>query len=116
MSTVSENLRGWVEVGDSAQAAAVKWATIGGRAGRSAAFAATLGAMPLPRSPLSRLFTVLLAGLLAGLALAVAALPANLLLGWAARSALGSYEALPAALRTPATRSGRTCTPATARR
>ncbi|MEO3777394.1 transglycosylase domain-containing protein [Micromonospora sp. B11E3] len=76
--------------------------TIAGRAGRIAAFVAILGAMAL-RSPLSRLFTVLLAGLLAGLALAVAALPGNLLLGWAAKSAIGSYAALPAALRTPAT-------------
>ena len=40
-----------------------------------AAFAAILASMPSPRSPLSRLFTVLLAGLLAGLVLAVAALP-----------------------------------------
>ncbi|WP_320069648.1 transglycosylase domain-containing protein [Micromonospora sp. RTGN7] len=59
--------------------------------------------MPLPRSPLSRLFTVLLAGLLAGLTLAVAALPANLLLGYAAKSAVGSYATLPEALRTPVT-------------
>ncbi|MFJ6167382.1 transglycosylase domain-containing protein [Micromonospora orduensis] len=59
--------------------------------------------MAAPRSPLSRLFTVLLAGLLAGLVLAVAALPGNLLLGFAARSALGSYAALPDSLRTPAT-------------
>ncbi|WP_410813641.1 transglycosylase domain-containing protein [Micromonospora sp. 067-2] len=59
--------------------------------------------MAAQRSPLSRLFTVLLAGLLAGLALAVAALPGNLLVGFAARSALGSYAALPASLRTPAT-------------
>ncbi|MFC8845269.1 MULTISPECIES: transglycosylase domain-containing protein [unclassified Micromonospora] len=59
--------------------------------------------MPPPRSPLSRLFTVLLAGLLAGLALAAAALPANLLLGYAAKSAVGSYAALPEALRTPTT-------------
>ncbi|KIR61053.1 glycosyl transferase [Micromonospora haikouensis] len=64
---------------------------------------ATLGVMPPPRSPLSRLFTVLLAGLLAGLALAAAALPANLLLGYAAKSAVGSYAALPEALRTPTT-------------
>ncbi|MGK5741662.1 transglycosylase domain-containing protein [Micromonospora sp. URMC 103] len=55
------------------------------------------------RSPLSRLVTVLLAGLLAGLALAAAALPGNLLLGFATRSALGAYAALPDALRTPAT-------------
>ncbi|WP_231930141.1 transglycosylase domain-containing protein [Micromonospora coriariae] len=59
--------------------------------------------MAASRSPLSRLFTVLLAGLLAGLALAVAALPGNLLLGFATRSAIGSYAALPASLRTPAT-------------
>ncbi|WP_229399998.1 transglycosylase domain-containing protein [Micromonospora okii] len=59
--------------------------------------------MPPPRSPLSRLFTVLLAGVLAGLVLAVAALPGNLLLGFAAKAALGSYAALPEALRTPAT-------------
>ncbi|WBB67489.1 transglycosylase domain-containing protein [Micromonospora sp. WMMD812] len=59
--------------------------------------------MARPRSPLTRLFTVLLAGVLAGLALAVAALPGNLLLGFATRSALGAYAALPDALRTPAT-------------
>ncbi|MET7376690.1 transglycosylase domain-containing protein [Micromonospora arida] len=59
--------------------------------------------MAAPRSPLSRLFTVLLAGVLAGLVLAVAALPGNLLLGLTARSALGSYAALPASLKTPAT-------------
>ncbi|MGK5441541.1 transglycosylase domain-containing protein [Micromonospora sp. URMC 105] len=59
--------------------------------------------MPRPRSPLSRLFTVLLAGLLAGLVLAVAALPGNLLAGVAAKAALGAYGELPAALRTPAT-------------
>ncbi|MGC5382083.1 transglycosylase domain-containing protein [Micromonospora sp. DT68] len=59
--------------------------------------------MAAPRSPLSRLFTVLLAGLLAGLVLAVAALPGNLLLGFAAQSAIGTYAALPEALRTPAT-------------
>ncbi|SCF01968.1 Membrane carboxypeptidase (penicillin-binding protein) [Micromonospora coriariae] len=64
---------------------------------------AILGTMAASRSPLSRLFTVLLAGLLAGLALAVAALPGNLLLGFATRSAIGSYAALPASLRTPAT-------------
>ncbi|MER7457433.1 transglycosylase domain-containing protein [Micromonospora sp. NPDC126480] len=55
------------------------------------------------RTPLARLFTVLLAGVLAGLVLAVAALPGNLLLGFTARAAFGSYEALPDALRTPAT-------------
>ncbi|WP_091105396.1 transglycosylase domain-containing protein [Micromonospora citrea] len=59
--------------------------------------------MAPPRSPLSRLFTVLLAGVLAGLVLAVAALPGNLLFGFAAKAAAGSYEALPEALRTPAT-------------
>ncbi|MFD6568400.1 transglycosylase domain-containing protein [Micromonospora profundi] len=59
--------------------------------------------MAASRSPLSRLFTVLLAGLLAGLVLAVAALPGNLLLGFAAKSAIGTYAALPEALRTPAT-------------
>ncbi|MGN9775848.1 transglycosylase domain-containing protein [Micromonospora sp. H33] len=53
--------------------------------------------------PLARLFTVLLAGLLAGLVLAVAALPGNLLFGYAARAALGGYAALPEALRTPVT-------------
>ena len=47
---------------------------------------AILGSMAAPRSPLSRLFTVLLAGVLAGLVLAVAALPGNLLLGLTARS------------------------------
>ncbi|MEU0082056.1 transglycosylase domain-containing protein [Micromonospora tulbaghiae] len=57
--------------------------------------------MPSPRSPLSRLFTVLLAGLLAGLVLAVAALPGGLLGGFAARAALGAYADLPDALRTP---------------
>ncbi|MGS2615425.1 transglycosylase domain-containing protein [Micromonospora sp. LZ34] len=55
------------------------------------------------RSPLSRLFTVLLAGVLAGLVLAVAALPGNLLFGFAAKAALGSYAALPESLRTPVT-------------
>ncbi|MEU1590335.1 transglycosylase domain-containing protein [Micromonospora sp. NPDC005710] len=59
--------------------------------------------MAASRSPLSRLFTVLLAGVSAGLVLAVAALPGNLLLGLTARSALGSYAALPASLKTPAT-------------
>ncbi|MFY1616529.1 transglycosylase domain-containing protein [Micromonospora sp. WMMD736] len=59
--------------------------------------------MAAPRSPLSRLFTVLLAGVLAGLVLAVAALPGNLLVGFTARAALGSYAALPASLKTPAT-------------
>ncbi|SCG67324.1 transglycosylase domain-containing protein [Micromonospora halophytica] len=59
--------------------------------------------MPRPRTPLSRLFTVLLAGLLAGLVLAVAALPGNLLAGFATKAALGAYDDLPAALRTPAT-------------
>ncbi|WBB53987.1 transglycosylase domain-containing protein [Verrucosispora sp. WMMD573] len=54
-------------------------------------------------TPLSRLFTVVLAGVLAGLVLAVAALPGNLLLGFAAKAALGNYAALPEALRTPAT-------------
>ncbi|MEU1232649.1 transglycosylase domain-containing protein [Micromonospora aurantiaca] len=57
--------------------------------------------MPSPRSPLSRLFTVLLAGLLAGLVLALAALPGGLLGGFAARAALGAYADLPDALRTP---------------
>ncbi|NJP32668.1 transglycosylase domain-containing protein [Micromonospora thermarum] len=55
------------------------------------------------RTPLARLFTVVLAGVLAGLVLAVAALPGNLLVGYAARAALGGYSALPDALRTPAT-------------
>ncbi|TDB99541.1 penicillin-binding protein, partial [Micromonospora fluostatini] len=59
--------------------------------------------MPSSRTPLSRLFTVLLAGVLVGLAVAVAALPGNLLLGLTARSALQAYADLPAALRTPAT-------------
>jgi membrane peptidoglycan carboxypeptidase len=59
--------------------------------------------MARPRSPLSRLLTVLLAGVLAGLVLAVAALPGNLLFGLVTRSALGAYAALPDALRTPAT-------------
>ncbi|WBB51657.1 transglycosylase domain-containing protein [Verrucosispora sp. WMMA2044] len=54
-------------------------------------------------TPLSRLFTVVLTGVLAGLVLAVAALPGNLLLGFAAKAALGNYAALPEALRTPAT-------------
>ncbi|WP_319462925.1 transglycosylase domain-containing protein [Micromonospora sp. RTP1Z1] len=58
--------------------------------------------MPSPRSPLSRLFTVLLAGLLAGLVLAVAALPGNLIGGQVAKAALGAYVELPDALRTPA--------------
>ncbi|NLU77673.1 penicillin-binding protein [Micromonospora sp. HNM0581] len=54
-------------------------------------------------TPLSRLFTVVLTGALAGLVLAVAVLPGNLLLGFAAKTALGHYAALPDALRTPAT-------------
>ncbi|ADL47743.1 Peptidoglycan glycosyltransferase [Micromonospora aurantiaca ATCC 27029] len=62
---------------------------------------AILESMPSPRSPLSRLFTVLLAGLLAGLVLALAALPGGLLGGFAARAALGAYADLPDALRTP---------------
>ncbi|MBF5033471.1 penicillin-binding protein [Micromonospora sp. ANENR4] len=62
---------------------------------------AILASMPSPRSPLSRLFTVLLAGLLAGLVLALAALPGGLLGGFAARAALGAYAELPDALRTP---------------
>lgn len=66
-------------------------------------FVAILGTMARPRSPLSRLLTVLLAGVLAGLVLAVAALPGNLLFGLVTRSALGAYAALPDALRTPAT-------------
>ncbi|MFF5173850.1 transglycosylase domain-containing protein [Micromonospora sp. NPDC000089] len=59
--------------------------------------------MPRPRTPLSRLFTVLLAGLLAGLVVAVAALPGNLLAGAATKAAFGAFDDLPAALRTPAT-------------
>ncbi|MET7969587.1 transglycosylase domain-containing protein [Micromonospora sp. NPDC005305] len=58
--------------------------------------------MPSPRSPLSRLFTVLLAGVLGGLVLAVAALPSGLLGGLAAQAGLGAYAELPDALRTPA--------------
>ncbi|PZF88094.1 glycosyl transferase, partial [Micromonospora endophytica] len=65
-------------------------------------FAAILKTMATP-TPLSRLFTVLLTGVLAGLVLAVAALPGNLLLGFAAQAALREYAALPDALRTPAT-------------
>ncbi len=66
------------------------------------AFVAILVTMATP-TPLSRLLTVLLAGVLAGLVLAVVALPGNLLLGFAAQAAIGSYAALPDALRTPAT-------------
>ncbi|NES26912.1 penicillin-binding protein [Micromonospora terminaliae] len=58
--------------------------------------------MPSPRSPLSRLFIVLLAGVLAGLVLALAALPSGLLGGLAAKAGLSAYEELPDALRTPA--------------
>ncbi|WP_254909947.1 transglycosylase domain-containing protein [Micromonospora sp. NBS 11-29] len=58
--------------------------------------------MPSPRPPLSRLLTVLLAGLLAGLVLALAALPTGLLGGFVANRALGAYAELPDALRTPA--------------
>ncbi|MFC0032475.1 transglycosylase domain-containing protein [Micromonospora chaiyaphumensis] len=58
--------------------------------------------MPSPRSPLSRLFTVLLAGVLAGLVLALAALPSGLLGGLAAKAGLSAYAELPDALRTPA--------------
>ncbi|SBT65549.1 Membrane carboxypeptidase (penicillin-binding protein) [Micromonospora sediminicola] len=57
--------------------------------------------MPSPRSPLSRLLTVLLAGVLAGLVLALAALPTGLLGGLVAKASLGAYEELPDALRTP---------------
>lgn len=67
-----------------------------------AAFAVILGCMPSPRTPLSWLFTVLLTGVLAGLLLAVAALPGNLLGGFVAKSVLGAYAELPDALRTPA--------------
>ncbi|MEU8264415.1 transglycosylase domain-containing protein [Micromonospora sp. NPDC048999] len=58
--------------------------------------------MPSHRSPLSRLLTVLLAGVLAGLVLAVVALPGNLVGGFVAKAALGAYAQLPDALRTPA--------------
>ncbi|MGC4896143.1 transglycosylase domain-containing protein [Micromonospora sp. DT31] len=58
--------------------------------------------MPSYRSPLARLFTVLLAGLLAGLVLALAALPGGLLGAFGARAALAAYGDLPDALRTPA--------------
>lgn len=81
----------------------MNWLTVAAQIGWSAASLAILDAMALPRTPLSRLFTVLLAGLLAGLVLAVAALPGNLVLGFAARSALASYSSLPDVLRTPAT-------------
>lgn len=64
-----------------------------------AAFAVILGCMPSPRTTLSRLFTVLLTGVLAGLLLAVAALPGNLLGGFVAKSVLGAYAELPDALR-----------------
>lgn len=81
----------------------MNWLTVGAQVGWSTASLAILESMALPRTPLSRLFTVLLTGLLAGLVLAVAVLPGNLLLGFAARSAFGSYSALPDVLRTPAT-------------
>ncbi|WP_442933336.1 transglycosylase domain-containing protein [Micromonospora psammae] len=81
----------------------MSWLTFVGPTGPLVSHLAILGVMPRPRSPLSRLFTVLLAGLLAGLALAVAALPGNLLAGFATRSVLGAFADLPAALRTPAT-------------
>ncbi|WP_434740854.1 transglycosylase domain-containing protein [Micromonospora sp. SH-82] len=55
------------------------------------------------RSPLSRLFTALLAGVLVGLVVAAVALPGNLVFGFAARSALGAYQDLPDVLATPAT-------------
>ncbi|KXK62369.1 glycosyl transferase [Micromonospora rosaria] len=55
------------------------------------------------RTRLHTLFTVLIAGLLAGLALAVAALPAALLLGIGVRSVIGPYAELPNSLRTPPT-------------
>ncbi|MFY1703142.1 transglycosylase domain-containing protein [Micromonospora sp. WMMA1923] len=59
--------------------------------------------MPSSRTTLSRLVTVLLTGVLVGLVVAVAALPGNLLLGIAAKSAVGAYADLPDSLRTPAT-------------
>ncbi|WFE41223.1 transglycosylase domain-containing protein [Micromonospora sp. WMMD998] len=58
--------------------------------------------MPSSRSPLARLLTVLLAGLLAGLVLALAALPTGLLGGFVVKAGLGAYAELPDALRTPA--------------
>ncbi|MFC0003057.1 transglycosylase domain-containing protein [Micromonospora siamensis] len=58
--------------------------------------------MSRPRSPLSRLLTVLLAGLLAGLVVAVAALPGSLLAGAATKAGFTAFDDLPAALRTPA--------------
>ncbi|WFE31061.1 transglycosylase domain-containing protein [Micromonospora sp. WMMD975] len=57
--------------------------------------------MPSSRSPLARLLTVLLAGLLAGLVLALAALPTGLLGGFVVKAGLGAYAELPDALRTP---------------
>ncbi|MEH1011793.1 transglycosylase domain-containing protein [Micromonospora sp. CPCC 206060] len=55
------------------------------------------------RPPLNRLFPLLLCGLLAGLVVAVAVLPANLAFGLVVRSAAGQYADLPEVLRTPAT-------------
>ncbi|MEH0845057.1 transglycosylase domain-containing protein [Micromonospora sp. CPCC 205711] len=81
----------------------MSYLTIAGRGGPLLLVLAILAAMPRPRSPLSRLLTVLLAGLLAGLVLAVAALPGNVLAGVATKSVLGAFDDLPAALRTPAT-------------
>ncbi|MGW0505345.1 transglycosylase domain-containing protein [Micromonospora sp. NPDC003241] len=54
-------------------------------------------------TPLSRLFTVLLAGGLVGLVVAGLMLPVNLVFGLTAKAALGSYAELPGVLQTPAT-------------
>ncbi|MFB9236021.1 transglycosylase domain-containing protein [Plantactinospora siamensis] len=56
-----------------------------------------------PGSKLSRAATVLLTGLLAGAAVAAAALPANALLGVAIKAAGDSFASLPANLQTPPT-------------
>ena len=81
MRRVREGTVGWGRgrTWGSRRAVTVSWPTIASRTGPRVFRLAILGVMPRPRSPLSRLFTVLLAGLLAGLALAVAALPGNLL-------------------------------------
>ena len=55
------------------------------------------------RAHLDKLFTVLLAGVLAGLVLAVAALPAALVFGLGFRRSSTPYSELPDTLRTPAT-------------
>ncbi|MFY1704081.1 MULTISPECIES: transglycosylase domain-containing protein [Micromonospora] len=57
----------------------------------------------MTRTRLDKVFTVSIAGVLAGLALAVAALPAALVFGLGVRAVIGPYADLPNSLRTPPT-------------